>query len=118
MAIGERGIDSYYARGMLEIRTTLHLVLRLTVRVNQMLEVTGAASEGAGLWRVALPLFAVLDVCVWWFFLRRSDRFGVEWRLPMDALAAAFWTLSPLPANGDAYLALLIAVPLAVEAGV
>ena len=117
MRDGGRRLDSYYAHGMLEIRTTLHLAFRLTIRVNQILETTGAASEGSGLWRVALPAFVALDVAIW-FALRRSDRFGLAWRLPLDAFDAAFWTMSPFPPGGQADLAVLIAVPLAVEAGV
>ena len=118
MGTGGGRIDSYYARGMLEIRSSLHLAFRLTIRANQALDPTGAATAGAGLWRFALPAFALLDICVWWFYLRRNDRFGLSWRLPMDAFDAAYWTMSPLPNSGHADLALLIVVPLAVEAGV
>lgn len=110
-------IENYYARGLLQIRPTLHLAYRLTYRSVQLLEPTGAAAEGAGLWRFALPAFLVLDVLVW-HVLRRSERFGLAWRLPLDALDTAFWTMSPLPASGVADFAILIAVPLAVEAGV
>jgi hypothetical protein len=118
MATGGRRVESYYARGMLEIRTTLHLTLRLTIRVDQALELSGAASEGAGLlWRLALPAFIALDLVVW-RMLRNDDRFGLAWRLPLDALDAAFWTTSPLPLSGAADLALLVAIPLGVEAGV
>lgn len=117
MATGGWRIESYYARGMLEIRSTLHLAVRLTMRSLMVIDQSGAASEGAGLWRVALPAFMVLDVIVW-LVLRRSDRFGVAWRLPMDAADAAFWTLSPLPASGSSDIALFIVIPLAVEAGV
>lgn len=109
--------ENYYARGLLEIRATLHLAYRLTYRCIQFLEPTGAASEGTGLWRWALPAFVVLDLAVW-HVLRRSARFGLAWRLPLDAADAAFWTMSPLPPSGVADYALLIAVPLAVEAGV
>ncbi len=117
MATGGRRIESYYARGMLEIRSTLHLAVRLTMRSIMVIDQSGAASEGAGIWRVALPLFIVLDVLVW-LHLRRTDRFGLSWRLPMDATDAAFWTLSPLPASGSSDIALLLVIPLAVEAGV
>ncbi len=117
MATGGWRIESYYARGMLEIRSTLHLAVRLCMRSIMVIDNSGAASEGAGLWRVALPLFMVLDVVVW-LVLRRSDRFGLSWRLPMDATDAAFWTLSPLPASGSADIAIFIVIPLAVEAGV
>lgn len=118
MGRGGWRLESYYARGMLEIRTTLHLALRLTVRVNQALEMSGAASEGAGLlWRLALPAFIVLDLVVW-RILRNDDRFGLAWRLPLDALDAAFWTTSPLPLSGSADMALLVGIPLGVEAGV
>lgn len=117
MARGGGRIESYYARGMLEIRPTLHLAYRLTLRANQVLQSTGAAAEGAGLWRIALPAFVVLDVTIW-HVLRRSDRFGVRWRLPLDMLDAGFWILSPLPVTGQADLAVFVAVPLAVEAGV
>ena len=112
-----RGAEAYYARGMLEIRSTLHLSLRIAVRCNQVLQRSGAAAEGTGLWRAALPAFVVLDLVVW-RILRRSERFGLAWRLPLDSLDAAFWTLSPHPSSGRYELAVLIAVPLAVEAGV
>lgn len=118
MATGGGRIDSYYARGMLEIRTTLHIVLRLVLRTNYVLEHSGAAAEGAGLlWRLALPAFVVLDLVVW-RILRRDDRFGASWRLPLDSADAAFWTMSALPASGSSDLALFIAIPLAMEAGV
>jgi hypothetical protein len=117
MATGGWRIESYYARGMLEIRSTLHLALRLTMRSIMVIDQSGAASEGAGIWRVAVPLFIVLDVLVW-LHLRRTDRFGLAWRLPMDATDAAFWTLSPLPGSGSSETALLLVIPLAVEAGV
>ena len=117
MAGGGRRVETYYARGMLEIRTSLHLAVRVAVRVNQLLQHSGAASEGTGLWRAALPAFLVLDVVVW-LVLRRNDRFGLSWRLPLDAADAAFWTASPLPENGSYDWAVLIAVPLAIETGV
>ncbi len=117
MARGGGRVESFYARGMLEIRSTLHLALRLTVRTNQIVEHTGAAVPGAGLWRAVLPLFMVLDVALW-AVLRGNDRFGLARRLPLDALDAAFWTMSPRPTSGHAELALLIVIPLAVEAGV
>ncbi len=110
-------IDNWYAAGMLEIRSSLHLAVRLTMRVVQAIDHSGAASEGAGLWRAALPAFMVLDVVVW-LVLRRSDRFGLAWRLPLDAADATFWALSPRPTSGSADLALFIVIPLAVEAGV
>ena len=117
MATGGRGLETYYARAMLEIRTTLHLSQRLGVRVSQLLMVAGAAAPGAGWRRLAVPAFMVLDVAIW-AVLRRSDRFGLAWRLPLDALDAAFWTLSPAPGSGDYGWAVMIAVPLAVESGV
>jgi hypothetical protein len=117
MATGGRRIESYYAQGMLEIRSTLHLAVKLTMRTVMVVDQAGAASEGAGLWRVALPAFMVLDVIVW-LILRRSDRFGLSWRLPLDATDAAFWTLSPLPPSGTSDVALFLVIPLAVEAGV
>lgn len=112
-----RRVESYYARGMLEIRSTLHLAVRLTMRSVMVIDQSGAASEGAGLWRVALPFFMILDVLLW-LVLRRSDRFGLSWRLPLDAADAAFWTMSPLPESGSADIALYVVIPLAVEAGV
>lgn len=103
---------------MLEIRTTLHLSFRLAVRANQALtRYGGAGSEGAGLWRAALPAFVVLDLVVW-EVLRRDERFGLRWRLPLDALDAAFWAMSPKPLTGNYDSAVVIATPLAVEAGV
>ena len=117
MATGGWRIESYYARGMLEIRSTLHLAVRLTMRSIMVIDHAGAASEGTGLWRVALPFFIVLDVVVW-LVLRRSDRFGLSWRLPLDASDATFWAMSPEPAMGSADTALFLVIPLAVEAGV
>jgi hypothetical protein len=117
MATGGWRLESYYARGMLEIRSTLHLAVRLTMRSIMVIDHSGAASEGTGAWRVALPLFMVLDVVVW-LVLRRNDRFGLSWRLPLDAADAAFWTMSPEPASGAADFALFVVIPLAVEAGV
>jgi hypothetical protein len=117
MATGGWRVESYYARGMLEIRSTLHLAVRLTMRSVMVLDHSGAASEGTGAWRAALPLFMVLDVVVW-LVLRRSDRFGLSWRLPLDAVDATFWAMSPEPASGSADFALFLVIPLAVEAGV
>jgi hypothetical protein len=117
MADGGRRVDAYYARGMLEIRSTLHLALRLAVRLNQLLPRSGAASSGGGPWRAAVAAFVIVDVVVW-LVLRRSDRFGLSWRLPLDAVDCGFWALSPHPAGGSYDWAVLIAVPLAVEAGV
>src|SRR5919199_4742528 len=117
MANGGRGVEPYYERGMLEIRSTLHLAMRLVVRLNQLLQRSGAASPGTGLWRAALPAFVALDVAEW-HALRRTDRFGLSWRLPLDAFDAAFWAASPKPASGHYDWALLIAIPLGIEAGV
>jgi hypothetical protein len=117
MGTGGWRIESYYARGMLEIRSSLHLAARLTMRSIMVIDTAGAASEGAGLWRVALPFFMVLDIIVW-RVLRRSDRFGLAWRLPLDTADAAFWTMSPKPYSGTVEVALFVVIPLAVEAGV
>jgi len=116
MAGSGRWAEAYYVRGSIEIRSTLHLSLRLGVRLNQLLQHTGGASAGTGLWRAALPLFVVLDI-VSWRRLRRSDNFGLAWRLPLDAADVAFWTASPLPIGGHDW-AVLIAIPIGIEAGV
>jgi len=113
---GER-TDSYYARAMLEIRPTLHLSMRVAIRVEQWLQHSGAASKGAGAWHAALPAFVALDLVVY-VLLRRSDRFGLVWRLPMDTADAVFWAMSPLPPSGTVDWSTIIVVPLAVEAGV
>src|SRR5579885_784854 len=112
-----RRVETYYGRGMLEIRPTLHLSVRLAVRANQILLSSGAAVNGAHLWLVTLPAFVVLDLVVW-RVLRRDDRFGLAWRLPLDAADAAFWAMSPSPASGRYDWAVILAVPLAMEAGV
>ncbi|MDQ4068288.1 MAG: hypothetical protein M3203_02225 [Actinomycetota bacterium] len=117
MRDGGRRVEAYYVRGIVEVRTTVHLTMRLVMRLNQLLMQSGAASAGSGLWRAALPAFVVLDL-VTWLVLRRSERFGLAWRLPLDALDAAFWTASPEPESGQYDYALLIAFPLALEAGV
>lgn len=102
--------------GLLDARSTFFLAVRLAARLNQALLASGAASSGAGWWQAALPAFVGLDLAVWWA-LRRSDRFGLGWRLPLDCADMAFWSFSPLPASGRAGFGLLVAMPLAVEAG-
>lgn len=109
--------EAYYGRGMLEIRSTLHLAVRIGVRVNQAVQQTAATPHQVALWHAALPFFVVLDIVVW-LQLRRTDRFGLAWRLPLDALDAAFWVTSPLPASGHYDWAALIAIPLGIEGGV
>lgn len=111
-----RNLDTYFAQGLLNSRSTFHLTVRLAARANQFLLASGAAGEGTGMWRAVLPLFVILDVAVW-VALRRSDRFGVRWRLPLDCLDTAFWSLSPQPASGYLGFATLVLMPLAVEAG-
>lgn len=113
---GRRQLETYFAQGLLESRTTFHLAVRLSVRANQVLLVSGGAAEGTGLWRAALPAFVALDVAVW-FLLRRSDRFGLAWRLTIDSLDVAFWALSPNPPSGHLGFGVLVLMPLAVEAG-
>jgi len=112
-----RRVDTYYARGLLEVRSSLHLSLRLILRANQVIQQSGAASEGSGIRRLAIVLFSALDLGIY-VQLRRSGRFGLWWRLPLDAADAVFWVMSPLPASGNAEVAIFIAIPLAVEAGV
>jgi len=76
MATGGPAEAAYYWRGMLEIRTTLHLAVRLGVRVNQAVQLSVATPHQVGLWRAALPLLVALDVAIW-LHLRRTDRFGL-----------------------------------------
>ena len=113
---GHRRLDTYFARGILKARATLFLTVRVVMRFIQFVQPTGAASEGADLWRAALPAFVLLDVLVW-RALRRSDGFGLAWRLPLDCADMAFWALSPLPASGRYDWAILTMLPLAIEAG-
>lgn len=111
-----RQLDMYFARGLQESRATLHLAVRLAMRANQVLTISGSAAEAAGVWRAALPAFVVLDVFIW-RALRRSHSFGVGWRLPIDVLDAAFWALSPAPPSGHLGFNSFVLLPLAVEAG-
>jgi hypothetical protein len=113
---GGRRLDTYFARGILETRATLFITVRLALRFNQLVQPTGAAGGGAGLWRVTVPVFVLVDLLVWWR-LRRSDRFGLAWRLPLDCADMAFWALSPVPGSGRYDWAVLAVMPLAIEAG-
>ena len=94
----------------------MHLGYRLWVRLLQLFPLYGAAGPGSsGWWRTALVGFAALDIAVW-AVLRRSARFGLWWRLPLDALDIALWSLAPNPPTYDT--AALVAFPLGMEAGV
>jgi hypothetical protein len=115
-AAGGRAESTYFGPAILEARDTLHLSYRLMIRFVQWTAVSGAAAPGTGLWRTALPAFVVLDVATW-LVLRRSRRFGLAWRLPLDAADIAFWSLSPLPLTHVYDAAVLIVTPLAVESG-
>jgi hypothetical protein len=102
---------------MLEVRSTVHLAVRLAVRVNIALQQSARSPEQPWLWLAAVPFFVALDIAVW-LRLGRDDDFGLTWRLPLDTLDAAFWVASPLPASGHYDWAILIAIPLGIEAGV
>ena len=115
-AIGGRAEQSYFGVAILESRGALHLGYRLAVRFVQWTGASGAAAPGTGLWRAALPAFVVLDVATW-LVLRRNRRFGLGWRALLDGADIAFWSLSPLPLNHNYDTAVLIGVPLSVEAG-
>ena len=120
MAVGTAGRDrsasTYFARAIVDSRTTIHLCYRLVIRLVQWTAVSGAASPGTGIWRASLPAFVVFDL-VTWQVLRRSDRFGLGWRLALDCADIAFWSLSPLPTSQNYDNAVLIGIPLAIEAG-
>ena len=113
---GDRAESTYFARAIVDSRATLHLSYRLAVRFVQWTAVSGAASPGTGLWRAALPAFVVLDL-VTWHLLRRNQRFGLGWRLVLDCADMAFWSLSPLPPSQYYDNAVLIGIPLSLEAG-
>ncbi len=115
-ASGGRAERTYFGVAILESRSALHLGYRLAVRFVQWTAISGAASPGTGLWRAALPAFVVLDVVIW-LVLRRDRRFGLGWRMVLDAADIAFWSLSPMPLNHNYDTAVLIGIPLAVEAG-
>ena len=115
-ADGGRAESTYFARAIIDGRSTLHLSYRLVVRVVQWTTVPGAAGPGTGLWRAALPAFILLDVVIW-LALRRDHRFGFRWRLALDCADVAFWSLSPHPASRAYDNAVLIGIPLAIEAG-
>lgn len=111
-----RAERTYFGLAILEGRGTLHLSYRLAVRFVQWTSVSGAAAPGSGIWRTVLPAFVVLDIVTWWA-LGRSRRFGLGWRAALDAADIAFWSLSPLPPSQVYDTAVLIGVPLSVEAG-
>lgn len=112
----QRADDAYFARAILEARSTLHVSYRLAVRTVQLVSVAGAASVGTGMWRGSLPAFALADVLTW-LILRRSRRFFLGWRVLVDAVDISFWSLSPRPVSHFYDTAVVIGVPLAVEAG-
>jgi hypothetical protein len=115
-AEGGRAGSTYFARAIVDGRSTLHLSYRLVVRFVQWTTIPGAAGPGAGMWRGALPAFVVLDLVTWWI-LRRNDRFGLGWRLVLDCADVAFWSLSPLPPSRTYDNAVLIGIPLSIESG-
>ncbi|MEA2901394.1 MAG: hypothetical protein QOH36_1281 [Actinomycetota bacterium] len=116
VAARDRSQGSYFARAIADSRSTLYLSYRLMIRFVQWTAVSGAAAPGAGLWRAALPLFVLADIAVW-RVLRRNQRFGLGWRLLLDAADIAFWSLSPLPISRSYDNAVLVAIPLSIEAG-
>jgi hypothetical protein len=113
---GGRAESTYFARAIVDSRSTLHLSYRLAVRYVQWTAIAGAAGPGSGVWRAALPLFVVLDL-VTWQILRHNTRFGLRWRLALDCADVAFWSLSPLPPSRTYDNAVLIGIPLSIEAG-
>ncbi|MEA2902501.1 MAG: hypothetical protein QOH36_2388 [Actinomycetota bacterium] len=113
---GDRSASTYFARAIVDSRSTIHLSYRLVIRLVQWTAVSGAASPGTGIWRASLPAFVVLDL-VTWQVLRRSDRFGLSWRVALDCADIAFWSLSPLPTSQNYDNAVLISIPLSIEAG-
>jgi hypothetical protein len=113
---GGRAASTYFARAIVDSRSTIHITYRLVVRLVQWTAVSGAAGPGAGLWRAALPAFVVIDL-VTWQVLRRDERFGLGWRLALDCADIAFWSLSPVPASRTYDNAMLIGIPLSIESG-
>jgi hypothetical protein len=111
-----RAYETYFARAILDARSTLHLTYRLAVRTTQFVSVGGAASPGTGVWRLVLPLFALADVLTW-LVLRRTDEFLFGWRVLIDAFDVSFWSLSPHPRTHFYDASVLISIPLAIEAG-
>lgn len=107
--------DEHIRRALLSARARFFLVYRLTIRASQLLA-TGGAATRPGAWRSAFIGFVALDVVLWWV-LRRPERYGLWWRLLIDTADIAFWSLSPYPDSGFFDLAVLVAVPLAAEAG-
>jgi hypothetical protein len=112
----DRSQATYFANGIVQARTVLHLSYRLSIRFGQFFAVSGAAAPGTGLWRAALPAFVAYDVAGW-LVLRRDNRFWFRWRLALDTVDAVFWCLSPWPAAGSYDGAVFVAAPLGVEAG-
>lgn len=108
--------STYFAAAILEGRATLHLVYRLVIRASMYIAVAGAAAPGSGPWRTALPAFVVVDL-VTWRILIRDNRFGLWWRMPLDCIDIAFWSLSPLPTSGGYDISMLVGIPLSIESG-
>lgn len=68
------------------------------------------------MWRALLAGFVTVDV-IQWSGLRKPDRFGFKSRLAVDTIDVAIWSLAPYPPPGRYDLAVFIAAPLAIEAG-
>ncbi|MGH9278513.1 MAG: hypothetical protein ACRD12_10485 [Acidimicrobiales bacterium] len=114
--VADRAYETFFARSIINARSTLHLTYRLCSRISFLVEPAGRATAGAGLWHVVLPAFIALDIGIW-LVLRKRPGLGLGWRLILDSGDIAFWSLSPLPPSGLYDGAVLLGIPLAVESG-
>lgn len=104
----------YGTEALFAVRARFFLTYRLAIRLLQFAAADGGARTGP--WQAALLGFVALDLVQWWF-LRNPDRFRLKSRLALDSLDVAVWSFAPYPHGAPYNYAILISIPLALEAG-
>jgi hypothetical protein len=90
------------------------LAYRLTVRLFQIATLDGGARTTT--WKLLLVGFVVLDVALY-RVMGRPNRIGFKTRVALDSADIALWSLAPYPAGVPYVVAVLVGIPLALEAG-
>jgi hypothetical protein len=105
----------YGTEALFATRARFFLTYRLAaVRLLQFAAPDGGARTAG--WQLALVAFVALDV-IQWSVLRKPERFGLKSRLALDTFDVALWSFAPYPHSSPYSYAVLLAIPLAVEAG-